>query len=121
MAKTVLVIDDSPSIRQLWRAVLEQAGYDVVDACDGEDALALLDGRPLGAILCDLAMPRMDGLSFLRYLRLHPRYKFTPLMVVTTETRPSVRAAARTQGAQAFLNKPCTPTQLVSAVQRLCV
>ncbi len=120
MARTVLVIDDSASVRVLWRAALEGAGYEVVEAGDGEQAMGMLDGRALGAILCDLAMPQMDGMAFLRHLRQHPRYKFTPLMLVTTESRPEAKAAARAQGAQAFLNKPCTPTQLVSAVQRLC-
>jgi two-component system chemotaxis response regulator CheY len=120
MAQNILLIDDSPSVRTLMRGALEREAYQVFEATDGEDALEKLDGRPLGMIVCDLSMPRMDGLSFLRYLRQHPRYKFTPLMVLSTETRPEVRQAARTQGAQAFLTKPCTPTQLVTAVQRLC-
>jgi two-component system, chemotaxis family, chemotaxis protein CheY len=120
MAQTVLVIDDSTSIRLLERVALERAGYTVVEAVDGEDAIDKLDGRSLSAIVCDIAMPRMDGLSFLRYLRMHPRYKSTPLMLLTTESRPQVREAARTQGAQAFLSKPCAPDVLVSAVQRLC-
>ena len=75
MAKNILVIDDSPSIRALMRLVLEQAGHQVFDAADGEDAYELLDGRRLDLILCDLAMPRMDGMSFLRLLRHHPRYR----------------------------------------------
>ena len=79
MAAPVLVIDDSASVRQLTRMMLERAGYSVIEATDGEDAYEKLDGRPLGMILCDLAMPRMDGLSFLRLLRHHPRYRSTPL------------------------------------------
>jgi len=120
MARTVMVVDDSSGVRTLLRGALERAGFDVVEACDGEEAIEMLDGRALGIVVCDLAMPRMDGLSFLRYLRLHPRYRFTPLVVLSTETRQQVRDDARKQGAQAFLNKPCTPTQLVNAVQRLC-
>lgn len=120
MAKTVLVVDDSPSIRMLFGTSLKQAGYAVVDATDGEDAIEKLDGRDLGLIVCDLSMPRMDGMSFLRYVRMHPRYKATPLMLVTTETRIPVKEAARRQGAQAFLNKPVTPADLLAAVQRLC-
>ncbi len=115
-----MVIDDSSAVRALVRGALERSGYDVVEAPDGEDAIELLDGRTLGAVVCDLAMPRVDGLSFLRYLRMHPRYRFTPLVVLTTETRPEMRERARKAGAQAFINKPCTPAQLVSAVQRLC-
>ena len=120
MSRTVMVVDDSSSVRTLVRGALEQAGFDVLEAADGEEAIDLLDGRTLGLVVCDLAMPRMDGLSFLRYLRMHPRYRFTPLVVLSTETRQLVRDSARQQGAQAFVNKPCTPSQLVSAVQRLC-
>jgi two-component system chemotaxis response regulator CheY len=120
MATHVMIVDDSAGVRTLWRMALERAGYEVVEASDGEVAIEFLDGRTLGAIVCDLAMPRIDGMSFLRYLRQHPRYKFTPLVVVTTETRAHVRDAARAAGAQAFVNKPCRPSQLVSAVQRLC-
>jgi len=120
MSRTVMVVDDSPTVRALLRNALERAGYDVLEAEDGEDAIEMLDGRTLGLVVCDLAMPRVDGLSFLRYLRMHPRYRFTPLVVLSTETRPQVRDTARASGAQAFINKPCTPGQLVSAVQRLC-
>lgn len=120
MARTVMVVDDSSSVRTLVRGALERAGYEVVEAVDGEAAIELLDGRSLGVVVCDLAMPNVDGLSFLRYLRMHPRYRFTPLVVLSTETRQQVRDNARASGAQAFINKPCTPGQLVSAVQRLC-
>lgn len=120
MAKTILVIDDSASIRALMRLVLEQAGHQVFEASDGEDAYELLDGRTLDLILCDLAMPRMDGMSFLRLLRHHPRYRHTPLALVTTETRPERRAEARSAGAQAYLAKPVRPALLLEAVQRLC-
>ena len=92
----------------------------LVDAGDGEEAMDKLDGQPFGLIVSDLAMPRMDGLSFLRWLRVHPRYKFTPLLILTTETRKKVKESARQMGAQGILAKPCTPTQLVTAVQRLC-
>ncbi len=120
MAAPVLVIDDSPSVRQLTRMMLERAGYNVIEATDGEDAYEKLDGRPLGMILCDLAMPRMDGLSFLRLLRHHPRYRSTPLVVLSTETRQEQRTAARVAGAQAFIPKPVRPADLVDTVQRLC-
>jgi two-component system, chemotaxis family, chemotaxis protein CheY len=121
MPRTVMVVDDSPGVRTLLRGALERAGFSVLEAGDGEAAMEFLDGRPLGLVVCDLAMPRMDGMSFMRYLRLHPRYRYTPLVVLSTETRRPMRDEARKQGAQAFINKPCTPAQLVGAVQRLCV
>ena len=119
--KTVLLVDDSPSMRTVLHIALEREGYAVMEAEDGEAAIEALDGRSLSVIVCDLAMPRMDGMTFLRYLRVHPRYKFTPLLVLTTDTRPDVRQAARDSGASAFLTKPCLPSQLVSAVSRLSV
>jgi two-component system, chemotaxis family, chemotaxis protein CheY len=120
MSAPVLVIDDSPTIRTLMRSALERAGYAVHEAIDGEDAYEQLDGRTLGLIVCDLAMPRMDGLSFLRLLRHHPRYRFTPVLLLSTETRPDRKAAIKAAGAQAFLPKPCRPSDLVDAVRRLC-
>jgi two-component system, chemotaxis family, chemotaxis protein CheY len=120
VAQKILVVDDSSTVRTLMRSALERAGYEVDEAADGEEALARLDGRPLGLIVCDLSMPRLDGLGFLQQLRKHPRYKFTPLVLLTTESRAEVKAEARTLGAQAFMNKPCSPSQLVSTVQRLC-
>jgi two-component system, chemotaxis family, chemotaxis protein CheY len=119
--KTVLLVDDSPSVRTLLRMALEREGYQVLDAEDGEAAIGALDGRPLSAIVSDISMPRMDGMSFMRYLRMHPRYKFTPVLVLSTDTRPEMRQAARDHGANAFLTKPCTPSQLVDAVARLSV
>lgn len=120
MGKQVLVIDDSPSIRALMAMALERSGYAVVSAEDGQAAFDLLDGRHLDAIVCDLNMPRMDGLAFLRVLRNDPRYRRVPVLVLTTESRPEMKAAVRTGGAQAFLNKPCMPGVFVDAVQRLC-
>ena len=120
MSRSVLVIDDSASVRTLMRMALERSGFEVFEAGDGEAAMAVLDGRTLSVIVSDLEMPRLNGLEFLRHLRAHPRYRFTPLIVLTTETRTEVKDAARKAGAQAFINKPCTPTQLLSTVQRLC-
>ena len=117
--QTILLVDDSASIRALMRMALEQAGYRVVEACDGQDAIdRLVDSTPDG-IVCDLTMPRLDGLGFLRYLRHHPSLRRVPLMLLTTESRQEVKDQARVQGAQAFLNKPCRPGDLVAAVQRL--
>jgi two-component system chemotaxis response regulator CheY len=120
MPCTVLLIDDSEIIRALMRGVLEHEQFEVVEAADGEQAIELLDGRDIDVIVCDLQMPRMDGLSLMRWLRLHPRYKLTPLLVLSTETRPHMKQAAQQQGAQGFIAKPCTPTQLLEAVRHVC-
>ncbi len=116
-----MVVDDSPSVRAIFGARLTGAGYQVLEASDGKEAIEQLDGRPVGLILSDLSMPNMDGMSFLRYLRSHPRYKFTPLVMVTTEARRHVKDEARRQGAQGILTKPVAPSDLLAAVARLCV
>lgn len=119
-ARQVLLIDDSASVRALMALALKQSGFEVLEAEDGEAAIDWLDGRSLDAIVCDLNMPRMDGLSFLRYLRMHPRYRRVPVAVLTTETRPEMKAAVRTGGANAYIRKPCKPTEFISVVQHLC-
>jgi two-component system chemotaxis response regulator CheY len=118
-ARQVLVIDDSPTIRNLVRLTLERAGYRVLEAEDGEQAIDRLGECAPDAIVCDLSMPRMDGLGFLRYLRHHPSHRRVPLMLLTTESRPEFRHKAREQGASAFMTKPCRPGDLLAAVQRL--
>ena len=114
-----MLVDDSASIRALMRMALEQAGYRVVEACDGQDAIdRLVDSTPDG-IVCDLTMPRLDGLGFLRYLRHHPRLRQVSLLVLSTESRQTVKDQARVQVAQAFLQKPCRPGDLIAAIRRL--
>jgi two-component system, chemotaxis family, chemotaxis protein CheY len=121
MTKTVLMIDDSPVIRRVMRSAMERDGYAVVEAVDGGDAASKLDGRALSAIVCDLWMPRMNGLEFLKFLRDTPRYRFTPLVVLTTESRSEMRQLVKEHGAQAFISKPCTPSQITDALKKLCV
>jgi two-component system chemotaxis response regulator CheY len=118
--RTALIVDDARAIRLLIRAVLEERGFEALEAEDGTAAIELLDGRPCDLILCDLSMPRMGGLGFLRWLRNHPRYRALPVAIVTTETRPDVKDSVRTAGANAYLAKPFTRESLLSVVSRLC-
>ncbi len=121
MTQTILIIDDAPSMRLLVRDTLEPLGYAVVEACNGIEATALLDGTVFDAIVCDVSMPRMDGIAFLHKLRTHPRYAHTPLMLLTADSRESTRKAARAAGAQAFCIKPFLPKDLRKAIGKLCV
>lgn len=120
MGRQVLLIDDSKAVRTVLRLALEREGYEVREAGDGELAIDHLDGRPLDAIVCDLNMPNMDGVAFLRVLRNDPRYKRVPVLVLTTDSRPHMKAAIRTGGAQAYLKKPCHPGVFTNAVNALC-
>lgn len=121
MAKTVMVVDDSGSFRTVVKLALQKAGYEVVEAADGKDACGKLDGRKLNLIVCDVNMPNLDGLGFLRHLRATGSYKFTPVIMLTTESQEAKKAEGRAAGAKAWITKPFQPSQLVDAVNRLCV
>lgn len=120
MAKTILIVDDSGSFRTVVKLALQKAGFTVVEAVDGQDALDKLPGSKPALIVCDVNMPRMDGLSFARQVKAGP-FKFTPMIMLTTESQESKRAEGKAAGVRAWLTKPFQPSQLVDAVQRLCV
>ncbi|MBK1718489.1 response regulator [Thiocystis violacea] len=119
MAKTIMVIDDSASFRSVVTIALKGAGYDVLEACDGRDALAKLTGQKIHLIVSDVNMPNMDGITLVREVKKHPNYKFTPIMMLTTESQPEKKQAARDAGAKAWLVKPFQPPMLLDAVSKL--
>ena len=120
MAKTVLIIDDSSSLRALVKLALGRAGYDVIQAGDGNEALAQLDkAAKVHMIVSDVNMPGMDGITFVRQVKRHPRHKFIPVIMLTTEDEGSKIAQAREAGAMAWLVKPFSPPQLLDAVSKL--
>jgi two-component system chemotaxis response regulator CheY len=121
MSKTVMIVDDSGSFRTVVKLALQKAGYTTVEAIDGKDAVAKLDGRKLNLIVCDVNMPNMDGLSFLRHLKTTGSYKFTPVIMLTTESQEAKKAEGKAAGARAWITKPFQPSQLVEAVNKLCV
>ncbi|MDZ7858295.1 response regulator [Sphaerotilus sp.] len=118
--KTILVIDDSSSFRTVVKLALQKAGYSVVEAVDGEDAVARLDTHPPALIVCDVNMPRMDGLSFARHVKTTAHHRFTPIIMLTTESQEAKKAEGRAAGVRAWITKPFQPSQLVDAVARLC-
>ncbi len=121
MSKTVMVVDDSGSFRTVVKLALQKAGYAVVEAADGQDACSKLGGAKINLIVCDVNMPNMDGLSFLRHVKASPAHKFTPVIMLTTESQEAKKAEGRAAGARAWITKPFQPSQLVDAVNRLCV
>lgn len=118
--KTILVIDDSSSFRTVVKLALQKAGYAVVEAVDGEDAVARLDAYPPALIVCDVNMPRMDGLSFARHVKTTADHRFTPIIMLTTESQEAKKTEGRAAGVRAWITKPFQPSQLVDAVARLC-
>ncbi len=98
MAKKILVVDDSASIRQVVSIALRGAGYEVLDACDGKDALSKMTGDKLNLIISDVNMPNMDGITFVKEVKKHPRYKFPPVIMLTTEAGAAKKGEGRGGG-----------------------
>lgn len=119
MGKTILVVDDSASLRQVVNLTLQSAGYDVIEACDGKDALAKLDGKKVHLIISDVNMPNMDGISLLKEVKKHPCYKFTPIIMLTTESGENKKQEGQAAGAKAWVVKPFQPQQMLAAVSKL--
>jgi len=119
MAKTIMVVDDSASIRQVVSIALKGEGYDVIDASDGQDALKKMTGQKIHLIISDVNMPNMDGITFLKKVKEHPSYKFTPVIMLTTEAGQDKMAEGRAAGAKAWVVKPFQPPQMLAAVAKL--
>jgi two-component system, chemotaxis family, chemotaxis protein CheY len=120
MAKTILIVDDSSSLRMLVRMSLTRAGYEVLEAGDGQEALQALDsaGR-VHLVVCDVNMPRMDGVAFVTQVKQHPKHRFIPVVMLTTEDESSARERGRQAGAKAWMVKPFNPPQLLDTVSKL--
>ncbi|MBI2223987.1 MAG: response regulator [Betaproteobacteria bacterium] len=119
MVKTILAVDDSASIRQMVSFTLKGAGYEVVEAVDGEDALDKAKNHTVSLILTDINMPRMDGLDLVKSLRVLPRYKIAPILVLTTESSEAIKAEGRAAGATGWLVKPFDPKRLLEVVKKV--
>lgn len=119
MAKTILIVDDSASLRQVVGIALRSAGYDVLEACDGKDALSKLKGQKVHLMITDVNMPNMDGIAFVKAIKQNPTYKFTPIVMLTTESADNKKSEGQAAGAKAWVVKPCKPDQLIGVVQKL--
>ncbi len=120
MPKTILIVDDSSSLRTVVKLALTRAGYDVLEAGDGREALAVLEkAAKVHLVVSDVNMPQMDGISFVKQLKLHPRHKFVPVIMLTTEGQDAKKQEGRAAGAKAWIVKPFNPPQLLDAVSKL--
>lgn len=119
MAKMILVVDDSASLRQVVSIALKGAGYDVIEACDGLDALSKLKGQKVNLVISDVNMPNMDGITFVREMKKLPEFKFTPVIMLTTEGQESKKQEGQAAGAKAWVVKPFQPAQMLAAVGKL--
>ena len=119
MAKKILLVDDSASIRQVAGIALRRAGYETVEAANGKEALGLLDGNKLNLIISDVNMPVMNGIEFLKAVKQHPTSRFTPVVMLTTEAGDDLKAQGKAAGAKAWIVKPFQPQTLLDAVSKL--
>ena len=119
MSKTVMIVDDSTSMRQTVKICLSSAGYEVIEAIDGQDGINKLDGRPVHLIIADVNMPIMGGIDMVKQIKQMPNYRFTPIIMLTTETDESRKREGQLAGAKAWVVKPFRPEQLQAAVAKL--
>ncbi len=119
MGKTVLVVDDSSAIRQSIKFVLEQNGYSVVEAGDGKDGLEKLEAKDIHLIISDVNMPNMDGIEFTRQVRANGLYKFTPIIILTTESQGSKMEEGKAAGATGWIVKPFDSDKLMGVINKI--
>lgn len=116
--KTVMTVDDSASVRQMVAMTLKNAGYSVVEASDGKDALSKLQGK-VDMIITDLNMPNMDGITLIKSVRAQASYKFIPIIMLTTESQAGKKQEGKEAGATGWIVKPFKPEDLLAVVQKV--
>lgn len=119
MAKTVLTVDDSASIRQMVAFTLKSAGYTVIEAGDGQEGLEKAKANAVNLVLTDQNMPKMDGLTLIKTLRGLPQYRATPILMLTTESGDAMKAQGKAAGATGWLVKPFDPQKLLDVVKKV--
>jgi two-component system chemotaxis response regulator CheY len=119
VSKTILLVDDSDSMRLMIGFTLRTAGYQVVEAVDGEDALKKISAASINMLVTDLNMPKVDGIELIRRVRALPNYKYIPIVMVTTESQEEKKQAGRAAGATGWVVKPFKGEQLVAVARKL--
>jgi len=118
-SKRILLVDDSASVRKVAGIALTSAGYNVLEAANGQEALSKMTGEKIHLIISDVNMPVMDGITFLKEVKRHPSYKFTPVIMLTTEAGEDKKQEGRAAGAKAWIVKPFQPQNMLDAVSKL--
>lgn len=120
MSKKALTVDDSRTMREMVAFSLKGAGFEVMEAEDGKHALSVLGGGKVDVIITDLNMPNMDGIELIRALRADATYKFTPILMLTTEGDATKKQQGKDAGATGWIVKPFNPEKLVETVRKVC-
>jgi two-component system chemotaxis response regulator CheY len=116
---SILAVDDSNSMRQMVSVTLKNAGYEIIEAVDGEDAFDKAKVRRFDLVLTDQNMPRLDGIGLTRRLRGHPDFQTTPILILTTESSDQMKQLGRAAGATGWLVKPFDPTKLIEVIKKV--
>lgn len=119
MGKCILTVDDSSTMRQMIAFTLKGADYEVIEAGDGVEALEVVPGKRLSLVITDVNMPRMDGLTLVQRLRALPEFKFTPILVLTTESGGDMKQKGKEAGATGWIVKPFSPEKLLDVVNKV--
>jgi two-component system, chemotaxis family, chemotaxis protein CheY len=119
MSKTIMTVDDSASVRQMVSFTLKEAGYNVIEASDGMDAVSKLNGAEINLVVTDLNMPNMDGIELIKNVRANPKYKFIPILMLTTESQTEKKIEGKKAGATGWIIKPFQPEQLLNVVKKV--
>ena len=120
MGKRVMAVDDSSTVRKVLQATLASAGYEVVEAVDGADALEKLSGDSVDMLVTDLNMPNIDGIGLIQEVRQKPGNRFMPIIMLTSESQPEKKSAGKAAGASGWITKPFNPEQLLAVVRMVC-
>jgi two-component system chemotaxis response regulator CheY len=116
---TILTVDDTASMRQMISFTLHSVGHEVIQASDGQEALKVLEGKKVDLVIADINMPNMDGITLLKSLRALADYKFTPVLMLTTESQDAKRQQGKVAGATGWIVKPFNPEQLLTVVKKV--
>lgn len=119
MNKTIMTVDDSASVRQMVSFTLKEAGYEVIEAIDGKDAISKIKGQKLHLIITDMNMPNMDGIELIKNIRVNPEYKFIPIIMLTTESQSEKKLEGKAAGATGWIVKPFKPEQLLAVIKKV--
>ena len=119
MSKVIMTVDDSVSIRQMVSFTLKQAGYEVIEAVDGQDALAKIEGSAVHMLITDLHMPNINGIELITQVRTKQEFKFIPIIMLTTESQDGRKQEGKAAGATGWIVKPFKPEQLLMVIKKV--
>jgi two-component system, chemotaxis family, chemotaxis protein CheY len=120
MSKKILAVDDSKTMREMVSFTLKNAGYELIEAEDGKHAISVLAGQKIDLVITDLNMPNMNGFDLIRNLRSNPLYKFTPILMLTTEADGAKKEEGKAAGATGWIVKPFNPEKLIEVAKKVC-